>query len=603
MIAPRPIISIVLTSCNQLNSLKLTLDSLETNPAGVPFEILVRDCWAEEATGQFLAAQAEKGAIRLLSSGRGEGRTAARNRAAGAAAGRFLMFLDPGMIVGPEWWRPLVRTLEMDPAVGAVSGKILLSDGRIDHAGLALLEWRPKTGRKEEFPRLTGRSIHAGKPAETPGSNQSLRVQALAGEGLLVRADAFAAVGGFDPEIGSRHGSDKAVAEGDPAGMDLCLRLGRQGWACVYRPESVMTRLRSTAGQGESGDPPTRSQDQSAERLAEAWADSTRADFRVGGKAGVVPLENGIIRPYIEPVLRFAPQGVREFASIIVLTHNALDYTRACLKSVLLHTDPLHELILVDNGSTDGTVDYLRQVVLSRPGTRLILNPENRGFAAGNNQGLALSRGKHLVLLNSDAVVTAGWLDRLVAAAEENPRAGLLGPVTNNISGMQKLPRVAYDESTLEGLAGFAAACAVDHAGQVERTLRLTGFCLLIKRELLARIGGLDERFGRGNYEDNDYCLRAHLAGCGGLIVRSCFVHHFGGASFLAAGVDYARQIRRQWEIFQRKWKVPVEVAFNDPFDLRDILGEGFDPARHFHPLPEVAAERSRPIREMEAKI
>ena len=233
MIAPRPILSIALTTCNQLNSLKLTLGSLESNSAGVSCEILVRDCGTDEATGQFLTAQAEKGAIRLLSPGRGEGRTEARNRAAGAAAGRFLMFLDPGVIVGLNWWDSLVSTLEMDPEVGAVSGKILVTDGRIDHAGLALLEWRPGTGQGEGFRRLTGRSIHAGKPGDAPGSNRSLRVQALAGEGLLVRADAFASIHGFDTKIGGRHWSDKAIADGDPAGLDLCLRLGPQGWDCV----------------------------------------------------------------------------------------------------------------------------------------------------------------------------------------------------------------------------------------------------------------------------------------------------------------------------------------------------------------------------------
>ena len=597
MIAPRPIFSIILTTCNQLNSLKLTLDSLDSHPADVPFEILIRNCGSDEATDQFLAAQAEKGAIRVLSTTKGVGRTEARNRAAEAAVGNFLMFLDPGMIVGPGWWRALVRTLEMDPAVGAVSGKIIVTDGRIDHAGLALLQWRPLEGQESNSTRLTGRSIHAGKPADTPGSNQALRVRVLAGEGLLVRSYAFARVDGFDPETGWRHRSDKEVADGDPAGMDLCLRLDRQGWRCVYRPESVMTRLRSAEG----APAPAGMKDRSEEHFAKTWSGEVQVDFLVGGKSGVVPRENGIIRPYIEPVLRFDGVGDNEFASVIVLTHNALDYTRACLRSVLEHTDPRHELILVDNGSSDDTVDHLQQVALSRPGSRVILNKENLGFAAGNNQGLALSRGKHMVLLNSDAVVTAGWLERLVEAAERNPRAGLLGAVTNNISGMQKLSSVDYDESTLAGLAEFASGCASGYDGQVERTLRLTGFCLLVKRELLARIGGLDERFGRGNYEDNDYCLRAHLAGYEGLILRSCFVHHFGGASFRAAGVDYSEQIRRQWEIFRSKWEIPKEVAFNDQFDLGHMLAGGFDPERHFHPLPGGVPERIITFQEMEA--
>lgn len=598
MIAPRPVLSIVVTTCNQLNSLKLTLGSLDLNPPELPFEVLALDCGSDEATGQFLAAQARKGTIHGLVTAEGIGRTAARNRAASTAEGQFLMFLDPGMIVGALWWSALVRTLEMDPEVGAVAGKILVTDGRIDHAGLAVLEWRQDVGQGADVPRLTGRSIHAGKPADTPASNRPLHVQALAGEGLLVRAEAFRAVRGFNPELGRRHRSDKAVAEGEPAGLDLCLRLGRRGWRCVYRPESVITRLRS----GEGGSTQDSRSDRSAQRLAGLWYGAIRADFLVGGEAGVVPRQNGVIRPYIEPRLRFGIPADSDFCSIVILTHNALEYTRTCLQSVLLHTDPSHEVILVDNGSSDGTTETLQQIVLSRPGTRLILNEENRGFAAGNNQGLAAARGKHIILLNSDTVVTAGWLDRLVEAAEDNPRAGLLGPVTNNISGMQKLTSVGYDETSLSGLSEFAVDCARGFPGGVERTLRLTGFCLLIKRELLARIGGLDERFGLGNYEDNDYCLRAHLAGYESLIARSCFVHHFGGASFRAAGIDYDRQIRRQWEIFRAKWNIPAEVAFNSPFGLDDLLAGGFVSERHFHALPDASCEWNDSRKGMEAR-
>ena len=602
MNAPRPILSIVLTTCNQLNSLKLTIGSLESYPPDVPFEILVQDCGGDDGTGQFLTAQTEKGAIRALSSAKGQGRTAARNRTVENAEGRFLMFLDPGMIVGPNWWVSLVRTMEMDQAVGAVSGKILVTDGRIDHAGLALLKWRDESKRGIASPILTGRSIFAGKPADTPGSNRPMRVQALAGEGLLLRTEAFASTGGFDEEIGGSHWNEKGVADGDWAGMDLCLRLGRRGWDCVYRPECVMTRLRSDEGKPESNDSTELFADRSAERFAETWGDSVQADFQVGGPAGVVPQNNGKIRPYIDPTLDFVHLADQDFVSIIVLTHNALDYTRVCLQSVLRNTDPRHELILVDNGSSDGTPDYLHQVARSRAGCRVILNDENLGYAAGNNRGLAVSRGKNMILLNSDTVVTEGWLERIVGAAEKNPRAGLLGPVTNNISGMQKLTTVGYEQSNLVGLNEFADSCAKDHAGQVERTLRLTGFCLLIKRELLARIGGLDEGFGRGNYEDNDYCLRAHLAGYEGLIVRDCFVHHFGGASFQAAGVDYPEQLKQQWQIFRNKWNIPNDVSMTDTFDMGDILGGGFDPVRHFQPLPDAMPEQSEPTWEMEAK-
>jgi len=185
--------------------------------------------------------------------------------------------------------------------------------------------------------------------------------------------------------------------------------------------------------------------------------------------------------------------------------------------------------------------------------------------------------------------VTRGWAERLLRTAEMHPRAGLVGPMTNNISGLQKLSDVTYDEANLAGMDDFAARQALAQQGRVDRTLRLTGFCMLIKRELLARVGGLAEVFGLGNYEDNDYCLRAHLAGFECLIARDCFIHHFGSRSFAAAGVDYVAQIHKQWDIFKNKWGIPASTPYNAPVDLNRILSRGFNPAVHFHPLPAVA--------------
>lgn len=589
MIAPRPLVSVVLAVCNQLNSLKLTLGSLASNPLPCRHEILALATDDDLLTDQFLAAQDEKGAIRRLEPVPGLTRTEARNRAAIAAGGEYLLFLDPGMIAGPGWADALIETLEQDVAVGAVAGRTILTDGRIDHAGLALLRWREGTPPAEQGVLLSGRSLQAGQPVDQVRDAQPLRVQALGGEALLVRETAFHQARGFDPDIGCAYRTDKAVAEGDPAGIDLCLRLARRGWERVYQPRSLMTRLRSPEAALEQPEQP----DPSLLRLGEVWAESVTPDFLVGGSQGVVAQQDGTIRPYVAPQLEAGRQRGGDFASIIVLAHNAREYVEACLASVLAHTDTRHELILVDNGSTDGTVQTLQRVAEARPGTRLILEDRNLGFAAGNNRGLSVARGRHIVLLNSDTVVTAGWIERLIAAADRNPRAGLIGPVTNRISGLQKLTSVDYDESGLEGLPRFAAACARRHAGQTELCLRLTGFCLLIKRELMARLGGLDERFGQGNYEDNDYCLRARLAGYEGRIARDCFVHHFGGASFQAANVDCAAQLKAQWEIFRDKWRIPATVGFNEPFDPGAVLSGGFDPHRHYEPLPLPAETES----------
>jgi GT2 family glycosyltransferase len=596
MTAPGPLLSVVIVCRNQLNSLKFTMATLRDQAPAAAHEIIVVDQGSTDGSAQFLSKLADNPRLRLVNDDTDEGRSAARNRGARASRGRFIVFLDPGMVLGPHWAEALVDTLEKDPLVGATAGKVILQDGRIDHAGLAVIRWdQPRR------PRLSGRSLHAGRQADFGASLRPLAVQGLSGEAICVRASAFFAVGGFDEGMGREFARPKPMAEGEPAGLDLCLRLGARGWLCVYRPETVMTRLRAAENDPDADARRyelTANDDQVL--LTATWLGRARPDFVAPAAGGAVAQDHGGIRSWVEPGIAFAygdyhhgrspgspVSGVlAPVASVIVPTCNALDYTRLCVESLLTNTDVRHELIFVDNGSTDGTPEYLQGLARDHKRVRVILNGDNLGFARGCNLGLAAAHGRHLVLLNSDTVVTGDWLERLLKVAEANPRAGLVGPVTNNISGLQKLESVGYDEESLAGLGEFAAAEASRHDGEIERTLRLTGMCLLIKRELLARIGGLDEIFGLGNYEDNDYCLRAHLAGYECLVARGAFIHHFGSRSFAAAGIDYLAQIRRQWSIFKAKWGIPAETPFNGNVEMGALLAGGFDPERHFQPLP-----------------
>src|SRR5262249_44409084 len=156
------------------------------------------------------------------------------------------------------------------------------------------------------------------------------------------------------------------------------------------------------------------------------------------------------------------------------------------------------------------------------------------------NQGIRLASGRQILLLNNDTVLTTGWLGRLLEALHADPQIGLAGPCSNSVSGGQEVP-VTY--SDLADLDTFAWHWANQHRQKREGTDRLIGFCLLIRRELLDRIGFLDERFGVGCFEDDDYCLRALQAGYKAVIARDAFVHHFGGRTFVGSGVDYAALI------------------------------------------------------------
>ena len=240
-----------------------------------------------------------------------------------------------------------------------------------------------------------------------------------------------------------------------------------------------------------------------------------------------------------------------------------------CIDSILTRTDESIELIFVDNGSTDGTPDYLDSV----PNARVIRNSENRGFGPAVNQGLAICEGKQIVLLNNDCVVSTGWLHQLLEALHDDDRNGIVGPVSNNVSGEQQIP-VPYQDLT--SMDGFAWDRRMHR--ELISTDRLVGFCMLFRREVMDRIGMLDERFRIGCYEDDDFCRRASEAGYRVLIATNAFVHHYGSATFRAAGLDFRQIMLENERLYEEKWQKQVaDVSLVSPKDAPAIADLAYD--------------------------
>jgi GT2 family glycosyltransferase len=242
-------------------------------------------------------------------------------------------------------------------------------------------------------------------------------------------------------------------------------------------------------------------------------------------------------------------------ASVVVLTHDNLAFSRMCLASVLENTDyPNYELIVVDNASSDGTVAELQRLERTVPIVRTILNNHNAGFGPGNNQGLAAATGQILVLLNNDTVVPHGWLTRL-ARHLDDATVGLIGPATNRSCNEAQvdIPYQTYAE-----YLAVARSQGQRHEGERLPIRMPMMFCVAFRRDTYERLGPLDERYEVGMFEDEDYALRAKAAGLQVAWTPEIYVHHAYHASIgkLLPTGDYMRLVKLNQGRFEEKWGI-----------------------------------------------
>jgi len=229
----------------------------------------------------------------------------------------------------------------------------------------------------------------------------------------------------------------------------------------------------------------------------------------------------------------------------VICVHNALEDVRRCLDSVIQYSTEPYSLILVDDGSDSSTQQFLLSYAPEH-GTTLIRNEQAGGYTRAANQGMKAAEGDFVVLLNSDTIVTSGWLDRMTACAEADSKIGIVGPLSNTAS-WQSIPEIESNGDWATNPLPFGAtidkmAELVDkYSGCLFPPLPfLNGFCLLIRREVLNRIGYFDEEnFGQGYGEENDYCLRARKAGWKLALADHAYVFH-------AQSKSYSSERRRQ---------------------------------------------------------
>ena len=239
--------------------------------------------------------------------------------------------------------------------------------------------------------------------------------------------------------------------------------------------------------------------------------------------------------------------------SVILVTFNNRDLNRLCLESLEARTEwPNLEILVVDNASTDGTRELLSAEARRNPRLRVIFHEENRGFAAACNAGLAAASGDYLVLVNNDTVMTRGALATLVRHLAEDPGLGLVGPVSNAIANEA---RVEVGYAGLADLPFWARDFVRAHDGETFEIPMLALFCVAMSRPVLEAVGPLDERFGIGLFEDDDYSRRVRAKGFRIRCARDAFVHHWQMASFRKMPREqYAALFEANKRKYEEKW-------------------------------------------------
>jgi len=263
-----------------------------------------------------------------------------------------------------------------------------------------------------------------------------------------------------------------------------------------------------------------------------------------------------------------------DFVTIIIATWNGLDYLRECLPAVLAQDYPRFEVVVVDNGSSDGTITWIRE---HYPEVHILRNPTNVGFALANNQGIRNTDGDYVVTLNNDTVPEPGWLQALVDAVETSPEVGMVASQIRFYDRPDILDSAGIEVDVL-GTAWNRrlGEAAVDEPKGCEEVFGPSAAAALYRREMLNEIGLFDEQYF-AYYEDVELAWRARRAGWRCLYApRARVVHVHSATGGRLSGLKAYYLGRNKWLTlfrhypFRRLWYwIPALMIF----DILSVFG------------------------------
>ncbi|KRE46288.1 glycosyltransferase family 2 protein [Paenibacillus sp. Soil522] len=208
-----------------------------------------------------------------------------------------------------------------------------------------------------------------------------------------------------------------------------------------------------------------------------------------------------------------------EGTSIIIPSDNEVEYVKQCIESIINHTDLPYEIIVVDNNSSDGMKHYMKQL---DGFVRYQILSHNHGFAGAVNRGLMMAKGTTILLLSNHAVCTDNWLNNMLICLQSNSSIGMVGPVLNEMNGSEMNE---LNDSSMDDLQKYETLSNQSDSAKWSDEEILSQKCLLLRRDLLEKVGFLDEGCLEGSYVIEDYCIRVKLQGLSLVHAGDAFVH------------------------------------------------------------------------------
>jgi|GEM_PF-780167 len=526
----RPPVSIVIVTYNSLSTIAACLESV-LSTVSPSDEIIVIDNASIDETAYYVNCLREalnSNCIKLHVNERNLDYARAADFGARVAQYDYIIFLNPDMIVYHGWLEGLLQPLLTEEEVAA-SGPLSNYVAGIQNVSFYLSRETIIENSPSELMKILQEN-YKGKIVPT---------DLLIGFCLAVKRSAYDKLGGFDEELFLRNYD-----------LDFCWRLVRAGYKQVVVPSVFVFHKGQESFETEPTVKTKYLVQQSTNQLYEKLYDAYQ---------GSPP--NGKDLWKIE---WFQPQ--QELLSVIIPIFRRDSLNEEILKALVRYTNRPYELIVVGSGNIEKPFHRVKSILGNK--SKIIHCEEKLNYPLAYNLGLSGANGNYIVLMHEDTIVTPYWASKLLASFSVDNLICMVGPKTNSCYGPQQVDRCKYDISSLDK---WARKWYLNCAGSLQTTDFLSEFLLMIKKELIEKIGGFDPLFNCRHFATKDYCLRARLVGYNLVVAEDVFVHHYNTESSRKSYL-YERLFKTNELLFIGKWDLEFRNELTSSLDMSSVV-------------------------------